>query len=174
MLPAPPDVDPASVQVLPQDLAEEVECAKAAKAAGWLRLLSQEVETRRFQWAAMRVMGQAQWDIEDSEGVRRTYQKLIDNDADDLDANSALANLYERQYRREKRAELLVTGGPEGYYQSNGGSSTPCVIKTSRLRQSAQRREVTALLQICSNQAPGPKIGVHLTILSCTPFTPVH
>jgi hypothetical protein len=108
MLPTLLEVDPASVQVLPQDLAEEVERAKAAKAVGWLRLLSQEVETRRFQWPAMRVIGQAQWDIEDSEGARRTYQKLTDNDADDLEANSALGNLYERQYRREKRAELLA------------------------------------------------------------------
>jgi hypothetical protein len=108
MLPTLPEVDPASVQVLPQDLAEEVERAKAAKAAGWLRLLSQEVETRRFQWPALRVIGQAQWDIEDYEGARRTNQKLIDHDADDLDANNALANLYERQYRREKRAELLA------------------------------------------------------------------
>jgi hypothetical protein len=108
MLPTLPEVDPASVQVLPQDLAEEVERAKAAKAAGWLRLLSQEVETRRFQWPALRVIGQAQWDIEDYEGARRTYQKLIDYDADDLDANNALANLYERQYRREKRSELLA------------------------------------------------------------------
>jgi hypothetical protein len=56
----------------------------------------------------VRVIGQAQWDIEDYEGARRTYQKLIDHDSDDLDANHALANLYERQYRREKRAELLA------------------------------------------------------------------
>jgi hypothetical protein len=108
MLPTLPEVDPASVQILPQDLAEEVERAKVAKAAGWLRLLSQEVETRRFQWPALRVIGRAQWDIEDYEGARRTYQKLIDHDADDLDANNALANLYERHYRREKRAELLA------------------------------------------------------------------
>jgi hypothetical protein len=108
MLPTLPEVDPTRVQVLPQDLAEEVERAKAGKAAGWLRLLSQEVESRRFQWPAMRVIGQAQWDIEDYEGARRTHQKLIDHDADDLDANCALANLYERQYRREKRAELLA------------------------------------------------------------------
>ena len=108
VLPALPEVDPSSVQVMPQDLAEEVERAKAAKAAGWLRLLSQEVGTRRFQWPAMRVIGQAQWDIEDYEGARRTYQNLINNDADDLDANNALANLYERQYRKEKRAELLA------------------------------------------------------------------
>jgi tetratricopeptide (TPR) repeat protein len=108
MLPTLPEVDPDSIRVLPNDLAEEVERARAGKAAGWLRLLSQEVETRDFQWPALRMIGRAQWDIEDHEGARRTYQKLIKQEADDLDANNALANLYERQYRREKRAELLA------------------------------------------------------------------
>jgi tetratricopeptide (TPR) repeat protein len=109
MLPALPEVDPDRVAILPKDLAEEVERAKAAKATGWLRLLSQDVETRRFQWPALKVIGRAQWDMGDDDGARRTYQKLIDRDADDLEANKALANLYERQYRREKRAELLAS-----------------------------------------------------------------
>lgn len=104
MLPLLPEVDPDRVTVLPKDLAEEVGRAKAAKAFGWLRLLSQEVETRRFQWPALKVIGRAQWDIADEDGARRTYQKLIDRDADDLEANKALANLYERQYREEKIA----------------------------------------------------------------------
>jgi hypothetical protein len=108
MLPMLQEVDPASVQILPPALAEEVERATAAKAAGWLRLLSQEVETRRFQWLALRAIGRAQWDIGDAEGASRTYQKLVDHDPDDLDANDALANLYERQYRSEKREVLLV------------------------------------------------------------------
>jgi hypothetical protein len=101
------EVDPASVQVLPKDFTAEVERARAAKAAGWLRLLSQDVENRRFQWPALRMIGKAQWDIEDYEGSRRTYYKLIVNDASDPDANIALANLYERQYQREKREKRL-------------------------------------------------------------------
>ena len=56
----------------------------------------------------MRIIGQAQWDIDDAEGARSTYQKLIGNDVDDLDANNALSNLYERQYKKEKRPELLA------------------------------------------------------------------
>src|SRR5208337_4477824 len=48
MLPTLLEVDPTSVQVLPRDFAQEVERAKAGRAAGWLRLLSQEVETRRL------------------------------------------------------------------------------------------------------------------------------
>jgi hypothetical protein len=99
------EVDPASVQVLPKDFREEVARARAAKDAARLRLLSQDVENLRFQWPALRVIGKAQWEAEDYEGSRQTYQKLILNDADDLDANFSLANLYERQYQREKRLD---------------------------------------------------------------------
>src|SRR5258708_32703547 len=40
MLPTLPELDPAAVQVVPTDFTEEVARAKAAKAAGWLRLLA--------------------------------------------------------------------------------------------------------------------------------------
>ena len=108
LLPTLPEVNPDCVVVLPKDLAAEIDRAKAAQAFGWLRLLSQEVESRRFQWLALRAIGRAQWDISDSDGARTTYKKLIARDADDLEANNALANLYERQFRKEKRSELLT------------------------------------------------------------------
>lgn len=108
MLPNLPEADPDTLRVLPKDLADEVERARAGKASGWLRLLSQEVETRDFQWPAMRLIGKAQWDVGDEDGAVRTYQKLIAQDPRDLSANDALANLYERQYRRQKRPELLA------------------------------------------------------------------
>jgi tetratricopeptide (TPR) repeat protein len=132
VLPALKEVDPSSIQIMPQDLAEEVERAKAAKAAGWLRLLSQEVETRRFQWPAMRLIGQAQWDIDDSVGARSTYQKLIAYDPDDLDANNALANLYERQYRKEKRIELL-TASDQAIKRVLGNGRTTQQMQTEAL-----------------------------------------
>jgi len=66
------ETEPASVaQVVPQDLIEEVDRAKAAKSKGWLRLLATEVAGRRFQWPAQRLIGQAQWDLEDWEGARK-------------------------------------------------------------------------------------------------------
>jgi tetratricopeptide (TPR) repeat protein len=108
LLPTLPEVDPDSVMVLPKDLAEEIDRAKAAKVFGWLRLLSQEVETRRFQWLALRAIGRAQWDIGDIDGACATYKKLIDRDPDDVEGNNALANLYERQNRKERRPELLT------------------------------------------------------------------
>src|SRR4051794_395925 len=107
MLPTLPEVDPATVQVVPQDFTDEVVRATAARVPGWLRLLASEVAGRRFQWPALRLIGQAQWEVEDDEGARRTWEQVRANDPDDLAANLALANLYERQYRREKRPELL-------------------------------------------------------------------
>jgi tetratricopeptide (TPR) repeat protein len=108
MLPNLPEADPDTLRVLPKDLADEVERARAGDAWGWLRLLSQEVETRDFQWPALRLIGRAQWDVGDEDGAVRTYQKLIAQDSLDLKANDALANLYERQYRRKKAPELLA------------------------------------------------------------------
>jgi hypothetical protein len=108
MLPSLPEVDTDSIRVLPRGLAEEVERAKAGNAAGWLRLLSQEVENRDFWRAALRIIGRAQWDIQDDDGARKTYQLLMGNDAEDLEANIVLANLYERQYRKEKHLALLT------------------------------------------------------------------
>ena len=107
MLPTLPDLDPATVQVVPIDFTEEVARAKVAKSAGWLRLLASEVTDQRFQWPALRAIGKAQWQLADYVGARRTWLRVRDAVADDLEANFALANLLERQYRGEKRPELL-------------------------------------------------------------------
>ena len=107
MLPTLPEADPAAVQVVPKDFTEEVGRAAAAQSPGWLRLLASEVAGMRFQWPALRLIGQAQWDLEDWEGARATWEQVRGNDPNDLDANFALANLFERQYGREKRPELL-------------------------------------------------------------------
>ena len=107
MLPSLPELDPAAVHVVPKDFTEEVARAKAAKSAGWLRLLAAEVTGMRFQWPALRSIGNAQWQLADFVGARRTWLRVREAVSDDLDANFALANLLERQYRGEKRAELL-------------------------------------------------------------------
>jgi hypothetical protein len=107
MLPTLPELDPAAVQVVPTDFTDEVARAKAAKSAGWLRLLASEVTNQRFQWPALRAIGKAQWQLADYVGARRTWLRVQQAVRDDLDANLALANLLERQYRSEKRADLL-------------------------------------------------------------------
>ena len=108
MLPALPEVDSETVHTVPQDFAEEVARASAAKSCGWLRLLAAEVQGRRFQWPAFRLIGQAQWAVGDYDGATATWALVRNNDPNDVAANLALANLYERQYRRDKKPELLT------------------------------------------------------------------
>jgi hypothetical protein len=107
MLPDLPEVDSAAIQAVPTDFGEDVARARAAESTGWLRLLASEVARLRFQWSALRIVAQAQWDLKDYEGARTTWERIRDNDPDDLSANLALANIFERQYRREKRQGLL-------------------------------------------------------------------
>ena len=134
MLPTLPDVDPAAVQVVPTDFTEEVARAAAAKAAGWLRLLASEVDGLRFQWPALRLIGKAQWKLADDGGARRTWEQLRANEPNDLVAALALANLYERQYRCEKRPELLEA--------SNQAIAT---VVASKRTTAEQRAEALAL-----------------------------
>ena len=142
LLPTLPEVDPDAVVILPKDLGEEIGRAKAAKAIGWLRLLSQEVETRRFQWPALRAIGRAQWDIGDTDGARATYRKLIDRDPNDLEANNALANLYERQSRKEKRPDLLTASDQaiDRVLSSNRSSSDQKTEALSLMARNAKTR----------------------------------
>ncbi|WP_367185915.1 tetratricopeptide repeat-containing protein, partial [Mesorhizobium escarrei] len=134
MLPTLPEVDPAAVHVLPTDFTDEVARAKAAKSAGWLRLLASEVTGQRFQWPALRLIGRAQWELADYVGARRTWLRVREAVPKDLDANFALANLLERQYRGEKRAELLEA--------SNQAIAT---VLANERSTAAQRAEALAL-----------------------------
>lgn len=103
LLPTLPEVDPARIQIVPQEFTEEVARASAARSAGWLRLLAAEVGGLRFQWPALRLIGQAQWSIEDFVGAQATWDRVRSNDDGDVAANLALATLLERGYRRTKR-----------------------------------------------------------------------
>jgi hypothetical protein len=101
------EVDAAALQAVPTDFGEEVARARAAESAGWLRLLAREVEGLRFQWPALRLVGQALWDLKDYPGARKAWECLRNADPDDLAANLALSNIFERLYRLENRPEFL-------------------------------------------------------------------
>jgi len=107
MLPALPEADPSKVQTVPVDFREEVRRARAAKSKGWLRLLSEEVRDRRFLWGGLKLVASAQWDLKDWVGARDSWETIREIHPDDIDANLALANIYERLYREGPRPELM-------------------------------------------------------------------
>ena len=114
MLPSLPEADPAKGrEVVPLDFREEVQRARAAEAGplragrGWLRLLADDVQDRRFQREGLKLIAAAQWDLRDWDAARSSWEAIRDVTPDDLDANLALANIYERLYRPNRQPELL-------------------------------------------------------------------
>jgi hypothetical protein len=107
MLPELPEADLSSVQVVPLDFREELRRARAAKSRGWLRLLAQEVRGRRFERPALQLVAKGQWDLSDYKGARESLEAIRRIESDNVAANLALANVYERLYRKKKRPELL-------------------------------------------------------------------
>ena len=109
MLPALGEADPATLQVVPLDLREEVERALAANSKGWLRLVAQDVRGRRFEWGGLRLVADVQWKAKDYEGARASFEAIREIYGDNVAANLALANIYERRYRADKKPEDLVS-----------------------------------------------------------------
>ncbi len=107
MLPSLPEADPSKVQPVPVDFKEEVDRARAANSKGWLRLLSGEVRNRRFQWGGLKLVANAQWVLKDWTGATESWETIRETHPDDVDANLALANIYERMYK-EKRCPKLI------------------------------------------------------------------
>jgi len=102
-----PEADPERVSLLPPDFKEEVDRARAAQVPGWLALLADEVSTMRFQMSGLKLVADAQWKLKDYTGARRSWEAILDVHQDDIRANLALANIYERLYRESKDPVLL-------------------------------------------------------------------
>jgi hypothetical protein len=107
MLPNLSEADWSEVLSVPLDFREEVDRAQAAKSKGWLRLIASEVRNRRFQWEGLKLVGNAQWKLKDWDGAQESWEAIREIHPEDIEANFALANIYERQYRTERRPDLL-------------------------------------------------------------------
>ena len=120
--------DPQQVQIVPPGLQEEVERAKAARPKGWLRLLSGEILGRRFEANGLKLIGTAQWQLRDWDGAVVTWERIRALSANDVDANLALANVFERQSRVPARPadqrDRLLTSSDQALERVLGCSST--------------------------------------------------
>lgn len=105
LLPNLPEADPSTVVLVPLEFKEEVNRAQAAKSKGWLRLLSEEVVGLRFQWEGLRLVACAQGRLRDYEGAWHSWEAIRETYPQDIEANLALANIYEHMYRETKDPE---------------------------------------------------------------------
>ncbi|HEY9063849.1 MAG TPA: tetratricopeptide repeat-containing protein [Burkholderiaceae bacterium] len=109
LLPMLDESDSRQATGMPQDFLEEVRRAQAARAVGWLRLLSEEVRHERFARAGLDVVARAQWDLGDGDGALESWNLVLALHGDDIGANLGLASVYERLYRKTKNEQHLAT-----------------------------------------------------------------
>lgn len=107
MLPTLTEANPAEITVTPIDFIEEVERAEAAGDKAWLRVIAEDLRGERFERQGLRRLGHAQWTLKDWDGAQSTWERVRDGKADDIEANLALANIYERLSRINRRATFL-------------------------------------------------------------------
>lgn len=105
MLPDLPEADSSVTQVVPLDFRQEVNRARAVKSKGWLRLLAQDVRGRRFERPGLQLIARGQWDLKDYAGARQSLEEIRDVLPDNVEANLALANVYERLYREKEKPD---------------------------------------------------------------------
>ncbi len=107
MLPSLTEANPSEVALVPLDFIEEVERAEAAGDKGWLRVIAEDLRGQRFQWDGLRRVAQSQWSVNDMDGARASLEALRQAVGADVQANLALANVYERAYRASRKETLL-------------------------------------------------------------------
>lgn len=92
---------------VPNDFAQEVQRAKVARDRGWLLMLADELRNLPFERPGLRLVAFAQQAIEDFEAARDSLERLLRLGDRQTGVRFALANIYERSYRRSGRPELM-------------------------------------------------------------------
>jgi hypothetical protein len=108
MLPDLSEADPSVTQVVPLDFRHELNRARAVKSKGWLRLLAQDVRGRRFERPGLQLIARAQWDLRDYAGARQSLEAIRAVMPDNVEANLALANVYERLHREKGKPDPVL------------------------------------------------------------------
>ena len=96
LLPGLEPADPDKVLVVPLDFREEVARVEAAKNCGDLQLLAAETDGFAWRVAGLRLVGQAQFRLQDWPGAKATWQAVREYDDTDLEANMLLGTIFQR------------------------------------------------------------------------------
>lgn len=134
MMPKLQQADSSSIRTVPPSFTQEVQLARSRKDKGWLRLLADDVGEEIFERDGLRLVGREQWALKDFKVAARTWQEVLMSDQEDMEANHALANVYERLHK--------LHGDPADLERSN--QAIQSLLKRQNL-SAAWRAEALAL-----------------------------
>lgn len=95
-LPNLSEPDQSLFNPVPQDFGEEVARAAAYRQAGDLALLSYEVKGFEWEKRGWSAVGVAQFDLDALMGAKVTWERVLKDEPNDLEANIRLGTVYER------------------------------------------------------------------------------
>ena len=96
LLPALEPADPDKVLVVPLDFCEEVARIEANKNCGDLQLLAAETDGFGWRVAGLRLVGHAQFRLQDWPGAKATWLAVREYDDMDREANILLGTIFQR------------------------------------------------------------------------------
>jgi hypothetical protein len=96
LLPALEPADPDKVLAVPLDFREEAARAEAAKSCGDLQMLAAETDGFAWRVAGLRLIGKAQFRLQDWPGAKATWLAVREYDDMDREANLLLATIFQR------------------------------------------------------------------------------
>ena len=97
LMPGLEPTDPTKFLIVPLDFREEVEQAQSGKHFGNLQLLAAEVDGFSWKTMGLRMVGNAQLHLKDWQGAKATWEAVRKYDDMDVQANTLLGTVYQRQ-----------------------------------------------------------------------------
>ena len=107
LLPELKTSDTSKILVVPAEFREEVELAAARKNYGDLQLLVSELDGFAWRIAGLRMVGKAQFNINDWTGAKATWEAVCKYNMDDRNANAFLGTIYQRLGEVRKSEQAL-------------------------------------------------------------------
>lgn len=97
LLPGLEATDPSKFLITPLDFSEQLEQTKLSKSVGDLQLLAAEVDGFPWMTMGLRPIGKAQRALKNWKGARVTWEAIRKYDDMDLEANTHLGTIYQRE-----------------------------------------------------------------------------
>jgi hypothetical protein len=107
LLPGLEATDPSKFLITPLDFSEELEQTQSAKNLGDLQLLAAEVDGFPWMTMGLRPIGKAQRALKNWKGARVTWEAIRKYDDTDLEANTHLGTIYQREGELLKSDQAL-------------------------------------------------------------------
>ena len=94
--------------VVPEEFREEVECARSRRQREVLSVLAVECEGTLWEVEGLRLVGRAQFESNFVDGARQTWETIANRYPDDVEANTSLSTIYQRQNEPTRSQQALA------------------------------------------------------------------